>query len=428
MARVFQSLLIFLAGVTVTIAVLRGSDIWQPSKLTSSLPATADSGQPPSSSSLSRGDSVATDSAATDSAATDSAATDSAATDSAATDSAATDPAALDSEAADSAAADSAAADSAAADSEAVDSAVRNPTTNKHQSAKSTALRTPTPISQLTAAAASPSLANLTWPLVLTGITEPGYGRFAKLPLATNQPVAFVDVKPGDTVEKGWQVFSHWESPDRLQAIKNDVERTKKQRKIAQTRLAAAEQSLARLEKLTGKVTPQELQDAQTLVAIRRGESEAAELSVQEADNRFTALDFEFKQAFVTSPIDGIVVSVNVVQGERRQASESFRGVTILDPTVLNCRCLVTPRHAQWLRQPRETAPLMTIFDQEQSWPAKLVHVGVMAEGATGLVPVIFEVPNPDRNLLCGIPVQVRLELPGPASTTPVAPPVTANP
>jgi biotin carboxyl carrier protein len=56
--------------------------------------------------------------------------------------------------------------------------------------------------------------------LHVQGITEPAPGRFAKLPLATSQPVAFVDVKPGDRVKKGWQVFSHWESPERLQVVK----------------------------------------------------------------------------------------------------------------------------------------------------------------------------------------------------------------
>ncbi|MFM9069474.1 MAG: efflux RND transporter periplasmic adaptor subunit [Planctomycetota bacterium] len=343
MVRTFQSLLIFLAGVTVTVAILSGSGVWQPpptgTPSVSTLPLST-----PSASTL-PGSTVA--------------------------------PVTPDSFA-----------------------------SPASQDSPNTTATPPTTVS---------------WPLELTGITEPGYGRFAKLPLATNQPVAFVDVKPGDEVEKGWQVFSHWESPDRLQAVKNDVERTKKQSQIAQTRVAAAEQSLARLETLTGHVPPQELQDAQTLVAIRRAEADAAELSVQEADNRFTALDFEFKQAFVTSPIDGIVVSVNVVQGERRQASESFRGVTILDPTVLNCRCVVTPRQAQWLRQPQATPPLIVVFDQEQTWSAKLVHVGVMAEGSTGLVPVIFEIPNPDRHLLCGIPVKVRLDSP----TNQLASPVT---
>ncbi|MFM9116708.1 MAG: hypothetical protein ACKOU6_11170, partial [Planctomycetota bacterium] len=116
MVRTFQSLLIFLAGVTVTVAILSGSGVWQPpptgTPSVSTLPLST-----PSASTL-PGSTVA--------------------------------PVTPDSFA-----------------------------SPASQDSPNTTATPPTTVS---------------WPLELTGITEPGYGRFAKLPLATNQPVAFVDV------------------------------------------------------------------------------------------------------------------------------------------------------------------------------------------------------------------------------------------
>lgn len=247
---------------------------------------------------------------------------------------------------------------------------------------------------------------------IFVGVTEPAPGHFARLPLATNQPVAFVDVKAGDRVQKGWQVFSHWESPERLQAMKNELERVRKQRDIAKTRAVAADAVVTRLEKLAGSVTPQELQDATTKASISRSELEAAEASVQEVENRFTAMDFEFKQAFVTSPIEGVVVAVDVVQGERRQVTESFRGVTVLDPRLLQCRVLVTPDQATALQQLPADSLHVSIRTSGRTWPATVVHIGLLAEKSSGLIPILLEVENADESLRCGIRVDVDFSQP----------------
>lgn len=253
-----------------------------------------------------------------------------------------------------------------------------------------------------------------TWTRV-DGVTEPAPGRFAKLPLATSQPVAFVDVKPGDRVKKGWQVFSHWESPERLQAMKNELEKSKKLLQIAKSRAESANQSLERLTKLQSSVSAQESQDGKTNASIRQSEVEAAELAVMEAENRFIAMDFEFKQAFVTSPIDGIVATVDVFQGERRQVGGGFRGVIVLDPRVLACRCLLTAEQVYELRSvtqsPTQNLTAKVQLDGKE-WAAKVTSCGVLAESSTGLIPVLLEVQNPDETLLCGVRFHVQLDVP----------------
>jgi hypothetical protein len=280
--------------------------------------------------------------------------------------------------------------------------------------------------------------------LVISGVTEPAPGRSATLPLATAQPVAFVDVKPGDRVTKGSQVFSHWESPETLQAVQTGVERARKQAEAARARLRAAQQTYSRLT-LKGAGTGQELQDAEAAVAVRRAEVEAAELAVQEAEQRYAAADFEFQQAFVTSPIEGVVESVDVVQGERRQPGTAFRGVQILDPRLLQCRCDLTPdqlaRLENLARQYRgawsnkaaalglggvptvgrlglaavllsdriEEGVAATVEWNGRIWPASVRSVGVRADAKTGTVPMLLEVANPDQSLRCGVQVEVRL-------------------
>lgn len=245
------------------------------------------------------------------------------------------------------------------------------------------------------------------------GVLEPAAGAFVKLPLATSQPVAFVDVRPGDRVEKGWQVFSHWESPERLHAMKNELDKAKKQLELAKIRAATADQTLGRLEKLGANVSSQELQDGQAAAALRKGEVEAAELAVTETQNRYVAMEFEFKQAFVTSPIEGVVASVDIVQGERRQVGGAFRGVTVLDPKQLSCRGAVPPQVASRLRKDLLAAPVSaTIECLDERRDATLAAVGVMADPTTGLIPIWLEVPNEDESLFCGAQAVIRFNKP----------------
>lgn len=284
---------------------------------------------------------------------------------------------------------------------------------------KEEVVRVPPETVAIEAAAESPEV------LRVTGVTEPVPGRFAKLPLATNQPVAFVDVKLGDRVKKGWQVFSHWESPERLQAVKSELERTKKQLEVAKTRAVAATQAIERLRKLKGNVTAQEVEDAESLATIRQGELESAQLAVAASDSHFRAMEFEFNQAFVTSPIDGIVAAVDIHPGERRQATGTFRGVVVLDARVLNCRCLLTKEQLASVERIRESFeanasstvdkdravadPFPVIIESDQrEWNAQLLTIGILADVRTGQIPVILEVQNPDEKLRSGIQVNVR--------------------
>lgn len=269
----------------------------------------------------------------------------------------------------------------------------------------------------------------------VSGTLEPAPGRYARLPLATSQAVAFVDVKTGDRVQKGWQVFSHWESPERLQAAKLDLARSKKVLDVARSQAAAAEKTAARLRKLAGKISVQELQDAETAAEIRGQEVEALELAALESESRFGALEFEFNQAFVTSPIDGIVVAVDVALGERRQAGGPFRGVTILDPSVLHCRCQLDERQLAFVKRfppaensrapaegngesaaesgvARATGLRAVVECEGRRFDAQVASIGIVADAVGGLIPVTFEVQNPDLLLRSGTRVSVVLSAP----------------
>jgi multidrug efflux pump subunit AcrA (membrane-fusion protein) len=260
-----------------------------------------------------------------------------------------------------------------------------------------------------------PSLASMSRGFRVPGLIEPTPDRFARVPLATSQAVAYIDVKVGDQVKKGLQLFSHWESPDRLQAMKLDVQKTKKLLELTETRLKSAEQNLARVEKLDRSASAQEREDAETAAAIRRQEVEAATLAVAEAERMFAATDFEFKQAFVTSPIDGIVAAVDVTLGERRQVGNAFRGVTVLDSTVLHCRTLLNAEQIATVRRTQNTERALPdagprIEYSGRQIPATVVAVSAIADAKTGLVPVTFEVPNTDEMLRVGIRVDVVID------------------
>jgi multidrug efflux pump subunit AcrA (membrane-fusion protein) len=260
-----------------------------------------------------------------------------------------------------------------------------------------------------------PSLASMNRGFRVPGLIEPTPARFAKVPLATSQAVAFIDVQVGDQVKKGFQLFSHWESPDRLQAMKLDVQKTKKLLEVAETRLKSAEQNLARVAKLDRTASAQEREDAETAAAIRRQELEAARLAVAESERMFAHTDFEFKQAFVTSPIDGLVAAVDVTLGERRQVGNAFRGVTILDSSVVNCRTLLNASQIETVRRIQNTESALPEAGPRVEYagrqiPAKVVTISAIADAKTGLVPVTFEVQNQDEILRVGVRVDVVIE------------------
>jgi hypothetical protein len=145
-------------------------------------------------------------------------------------------------------------------------------------------------------------------------------------------------------------------------------------------------------------------------------------------------MEFEFNQAFVTSPIDGVVASVDVVTGERRQPGTGFRGVTVMDARVLHCRCMVDQQQLAMLERMASEAATQTAsaesgkvaenrspktigdFHQRlkamiecdsKDRPAAILSVGLQAETKSGLIPIILEVQNSDESLRSGISVNV---------------------
>lgn len=247
-------------------------------------------------------------------------------------------------------------------------------------------------------------------PLTMSGTTEAAPGRLARISLSTNQAVAFVDVKVGDYVKKGHQVFSHWESPEGLDATKTEITRAKHTLTAAAARSAVALQNLTRLLWIRDVIATQELEDAHALATVRAAELAAAKAALEIAELRSAEAEFHFQQAFVTSPIDGTVVEVSVTQGERRQIGGPFRGVTVLDTRVLSVRCTVTPAQLLILQRTsgkRAENMHATVDVGGKTYPATVKTIGLRADDGTGNTPVILEVQNADAELRCGIPVTV---------------------
>lgn len=248
--------------------------------------------------------------------------------------------------------------------------------------------------------------------LHIPGTTEVAPGRLAKVALATNQAVAFVDVKLGDRVKKGYQVFSHWESPEGLEATKMEISRAKQSLVAATARSEAANTTLARLERAQGTSSAQEREDARALVHVRAAELSAAAATLEIAELRFAEADFHFQQAFVTSPIDGTVIDVSVTPGERRQIGGPFRGIVILDPRVLSIRCMVPLAQLTTLRRisgGNKEDMRATVEFGGTTYPATVRTIGLHADERTGNIPVLLELQNTDGELRSGIPVMVTL-------------------
>lgn len=241
----------------------------------------------------------------------------------------------------------------------------------------------------------------------ISAVTENAPGYLAKLPLATAEPVAFIDVQPGDRVEKGWQVFSHWESPERLQVIKVRLDRAKQLQAIAADQLEVAKRNAQRAHRLRKQLSGTEVDEIINTLRVRKKELAAATLRVSEAENRFEAENYEFKQSFVTSPIAGYVESVDIALGERRQVGGPFRGVTIVNVDKVYARGWLTFSDVDLFANTLKQNQCAALSDGVR-FKASVVMVGRIADSTTNQLPIVVEIENPEQKLRIGQVVKLE--------------------
>jgi HlyD family secretion protein len=148
----------------------------------------------------------------------------------------------------------------------------------------------------------------------------------------------------------------------------------------------------ARLGYLLRRPFEQEVAEQQARVAAAAAAVEAAKA--------------ELEHYTLTSPIDGVVIRLDVSPGLATRPGTSVWG-EVLDLRELDVRCDLTSHQLEGLSV-GQSAEVCEETQAETKWRGRLVAISQAADPATGRVPVLVRVDNPQERLRCYVPVRVR--------------------
>ena len=217
-------------------------------------------------------------------------------------------------------------------------------------------------------------------------------GIIAPVPL---HPVVAVLVAPGDRVKKGQALVKI--DDDEAQA---DVRAKQAALQIARIALKESRRQLASLEKAyrSGAIPAENYQEAQA-AALK------ADLGEQGTKAALDSARAELEHYTITASIDGVVSWLEVHPGTVSRPGTTIWG-EILDLSEIDVRCELSPRQAVQVRL-GQAAEIRE--GGQNSAAGRVVFVGIAADKASGLVPVVIRLANREGRFRCRVPVQVRL-------------------
>jgi multidrug resistance efflux pump len=283
---------------------------------------------------------------------------------------------------------------------------------------------------------------------VVSGKTVPAPGHSASIAPTVLHPVIEVLVKAGDRVKKDQELVKlDADEPKAdlegkqaaVQEMKASLARLRAEPRQEEQNEALAALSVAQvsheaaqrlLERLTpayerGAVPEQRYHDARVGVAKSKAEQQAAsarlerlrkrpflqevaelEAKIKTAEAAVKASAAELEHYTVVAPIGGHVSWLDVNPGTVSRPGTTLWG-EIVDPSVLDVRCDVSPQQADRLRvgQPAEVYPN---GDHGPRLTGTVAVVGIAGDRATGRVPVLVRLPNPEQRLRSHVEVQVH--------------------
>jgi RND family efflux transporter MFP subunit len=252
------------------------------------------------------------------------------------------------------------------------------------------------------------------------GITEPV--RDLSLGVPVDGIVRDVPVKEGDTVKAGVPLLrldARLEELEvkRRQILRDDgarLEATRQRRDILEGLLNSARS----LYKGSGSISETELRRTEleyleAAAAVRSLEADRARSGVE-----YDIAKSDFDRRTVTSPINGVVVSVLVDTGERVRRDDAV--VRVVDQS--NCIFTVNVEEPFARTIKLGDSRRVEVMSGEQVIPveARVIFVSPVADPASGLVKMKLEFANPDGRVRPGLPGRIALQRPdGPSAEKP---------
>jgi len=227
------------------------------------------------------------------------------------------------------------------------------------------------------------------------GRTQCVPGRQAIIAPVPLHPVVEVLVAPGERVKKGQALVKL--DDDEPQA---DVRFRQAALANAQLALKEAQRHFAAVEKAysTGALPEQRYHEIRTTALKAEGDERAAQAALDSAKA-------ELEHYIVETQIDGVISWLDVRLGMVSRPGTTVWG-EILDLREIDVRCEVTPDQADQVAI-GQTAEVWNTSKKTLLGKGRVVYIGIAADKATGLVPVLIRLSNPDERIRCAIPVQV---------------------
>jgi len=281
------------------------------------------------------------------------------------------------------------------------------------------------------------------------GKTQPAPGRAGKIAPTVLHPVVEVLVAPGARVKKEQPLVRIDDDEPKAdvrnkealaQELRKGLERLKAEPREAEQEEARAGLDSARitalearrhLDRMTplwqqGAIPEQRHHEAQAGLSKAEADERAAtarlqrllkrpfQFEVAELEARIAAAvaavdgaKAELEHYTVVAPIDGVVTTLDVSLGTVSRPGTSVWG-EVLDLRQIDARIDLTPQQLRGLSL-GQTAEVLEESTPERTWTGKVAYISLAAEPASGRVPVLVRIDNPDEKLGCYVNVRVRL-------------------
>ncbi len=281
------------------------------------------------------------------------------------------------------------------------------------------------------------------------GKTQPAPGRSGKIAPVILHPVVDIMVTQGARVKKEQPLVRVDDDEPKadvrnkealVQELRKGLERLK-----AEPREAEQEEARAALDsaRISAKEARRELDSVtpawhQGAIPEQRHHAAVAALSKAEADERAAAARLkhlllrpfalevaeveariaaavaavdgakaELEHYTVVAPIDGIVTTLNVSLGTVSRPGTSVWG-EVLDLRQLDARIDLAPQQLRGVSI-GQSAEVLDESSPDHVWKGHVVSISLAADPATGRVPVLVRIDNPEEKLRCYVNVRVRL-------------------